>query len=241
MTTNGETAKDAGPRPKASAYANLVARSKASADCDENWLITLSDLMTLLLVFFVMFFAVANNAGKNKTQAEPPVKAQQPVAAVRPQVQDTAEKIKEEMVSTINSLGMKEDVSVQTGNSEIVITMKERLTFKPAEADMLGSSDPVMEKIARLIKDNPSFLVEIDGHTDNVPIKTAAYPSNWELSVARATSVLKYFINRHNIEPSRFYIKGNADQRPVVPNTSPELRAQNRRVEIRLKEINPSL
>ncbi len=76
MTTNGETAKDAGPRPKTSAYTNLVARSKASADNDENWLITLSDLMTLLLVFFVMFFAVANNAGKEKKQEELPVKPQ---------------------------------------------------------------------------------------------------------------------------------------------------------------------
>lgn len=240
MTTNGETVKDT-PRAKTTSYSNLIARSKSSADNDENWLITLSDLMTLLLVFFVMFFAVANNAGKDKKQAEPPVKELQPVAAAKTPAQATAEKMKAEMASTINNLGMKEDVSVQAGNSEIIITMKERLTFKPAEADMLGSSDPVMEKVAKLIKENPSFIVEIDGHTDNVPIKTSTYPSNWELSVARATSVLKYFINRHGIEPSRFYIKGNADQRPVVPNTSPELRAQNRRVEIRLKEINPSL
>lgn len=239
MTTNGETAKNAGPQTKASAYANLIARTRHS-DNDENWLITLSDLMTLLLVFFVMFFAVANNAGKDKTQEALPVKAQNATTA-KPPVQDATEKIKEEMAAAINNLNMKEDVSVQAGNREIVITMKERLTFKPAEADILKSSDPVMEKVAMLIKDNPSFIVEIDGHTDNVPIKTKAYPSNWELSVARATSVLKYFINRHGIEPSRFYIKGNADQRPLVPNTSPELRAQNRRVEIRLKEISPSL
>lgn len=241
MTTGDGPAKNTGPQPKASAYTSLIARSKSSADCDENWLITLSDLMTLLLVFFVMFFAVANNAGKDKKQDELPLKQHMPAAAAKNQAQDTTEKIREEMASAINTLNMKEDVSVQAGNREIVITMKERLTFKPAEADMLNSSDPVMEKVATLIKDNPSFIVEIDGHTDNIPIKTAAYPSNWELSVARATSVLKYFINRHGIEPSRFYIKGNADQRPLVPNTSPELRAQNRRVEIRLKEINPSL
>ncbi|KJU82777.1 OmpA/MotB domain-containing protein, partial [Candidatus Magnetobacterium bavaricum] len=74
--------------------------------------------------------------------------------------------------------------------------------------------------------------------TDNIPIKTALYPSNWELSAARATSVLRYFIAKHAIEPDRLYVKGNADSRPLVPNNTPEQRAQNRRVEIRLKEIS---
>jgi len=69
-----------------------------------------------------------------------------------------------------------------------------------------------------------------------VPIKTPRYLSNWELSVGRSTSVLKYFIDKHGIDPSRLSIKGIADQHASVPSDTPENRAQNRRVEIRLKE-----
>jgi len=92
-----------------------------------------------------------------------------------------------------------------------------------------------MGEIAESIRKNPSYTVEIDGHTDNLPIHTPHYPSNWELSEARATSVLKCFIDTYGIDPSRFYIRGYADRRPLVSNDSPEHRAQNRRVEIRLK------
>jgi chemotaxis protein MotB len=67
-------------------------------------------------------------------------------------------------------------------------------------------------------------------------IRTSLYPSNWELSAARAMSVLKYFMNNHGINPSRLSIKGYADQQPMAPNDTPENRAQNRRVEIRLRE-----
>jgi chemotaxis protein MotB len=99
----------------------------------------------------------------------------------------------------------------------------------------LQASVPLIAGIAEIIRTNPSYTVEIDGHTDTVPIHTSRFPSNWELSVARATSVLKYFIDVQGMDPSRFYVKGNADQRPVAPNDTPEQRAQNRRVEIRLR------
>jgi chemotaxis protein MotB len=114
--------------------------------------------------------------------------------------------------------------------------MKEKVTFNPAEAEIIQSSGPILSNIAEIIKEHPSFLVEIEGHTDNIPIKTSHYPSNWELSVARATNVLKFFIDNHSIDPSRFSVKGSADQKPVASNDSPENRAKNRRVEIRLKE-----
>ncbi|MBF0566970.1 MAG: flagellar motor protein MotB [Nitrospirae bacterium] len=95
---------------------------------------------------------------------------------------------------------------------------------------------PLLDKVAEIIQLYPQYAVEIDGHTDNVPINTHAFPSNWELSAARATNVLKYFINVHGMNPTRFYVKGSADSRPIVPNDTHEHRAQNRRVEIRLKE-----
>ena len=111
--------------------------------------------------------------------------------------------------------------------------MKEKVTFMPGEVDVLEGSQHLLDRIAEIINRYPAYLVEISGHTDDVPIRTPLYPSNWELSVARASSVLKYFIHTHSVDPSRLSIKGNADKKPLTSNDTPENRARNRRVEIR--------
>jgi chemotaxis protein MotB len=203
-------------------------------DLDSNWLITLSDVLSLLLVFFVVFTFMSRST-KATAAKEPANKA---VAAAR--MQDEAvmaqKKMVDEMSRTIKKLNLENEVSVNAVDREIVITLKEKVSFRPGEAETLQSSEPILDDIARIISQHPSFQVEIEGHTDNVPIRTLRYPSNWELSVARATSVLKYFINKHGIDSSRLTIKGNAEQKPLVVNDTVENRAKNRRVEIRLKE-----
>jgi chemotaxis protein MotB len=220
-----------------SPYRRLIEKSKSSVDSDSNWLITLSDLLSLLLVFFMMFFIMTKNSMRSgSAQAGSAIAVVQPDIGMPREAATVREKIKNEVLSDIRNLSLENDVSVQDVNKEVTITMKEKATFMPAEAEILKGSESILDNIASIIKKHPSFIVEIEGHTDNVPIKTHLYPSNWELSVARATSVLKYFINKHGIDPSRLSIKGNADQKAIVPNDTPENRAQNRRVEIRLKE-----
>jgi chemotaxis protein MotB len=218
-------------------FKRLAEKSKTSIDIDSNWLITLSDVLSLLLVFFVMYMVMAKTTVK---PANSEMNQNPNVLLSDADVQMTASlsrnKILDEMSSEIKNLDLENDVSVHAVDKEIIITLKEKVTFSPGEAETLISSQPILDNIAQIIQRNPSFLVEIEGHTDNVPIKTLLYPSNWELSVARATSVLKYFISHHGISPSRLTIKGNADQKPVAMNDTPENRARNRRVEIRLKE-----
>lgn len=218
----------------------FIEKSRSSIDSDSNWLITLSDVLSLLLVFFVMFFVITKNTGRPvKTNIDKVLNQPSKDAGVQMTASTVSEKIKDEMNSEIKKLDLENDVSVRTVDKEVIITMKEKVTFRPGQADILNSLNPMLDNIARLIQRHPSFLVDIEGHTDNVPIRTRLYPSNWELSVARAMSVLKYFINNHGIDPSRLSIKGNADQKPAVPNDTPENRARNRRVEIRLKEKEP--
>jgi len=137
----------------------------------------------------------------------------------------------------MNNLYLGDDISIHVSNKEIIITIKEKVTFSPGEADILDSFKPVLDNIAEIIHKYPYFHAEIIGHTDNVPINTFRYPSNLELSVARATSVMKYFINDHYINSSRLSIKGDADKEPIAPNDTPVNRALNRRVEIRLKRV----
>jgi chemotaxis protein MotB len=219
-------------------YKKMVNDSNPADDADSNWMITLSDVLTLLLVFFIMF-SVMNKSAKSDTipQTDNRVNIPFDTAIVKnTPSSDTLSGMKNEMDSAIRDLNMEEGIDVQTLDKEIVITMRENVTFMSADAELLNDSEPVLDKIASIIKSHPSFIVEIDGHTDNVPINTPRYPSNWELSVARAASVLKYLINHHGMEPSRFSIKGDADQRPLASNDTTEHRALNRRVEIRLKE-----
>jgi chemotaxis protein MotB len=224
-------------KPEIPHYKKLVNGSNLDDDSDSNWMITLSDVLTLLLVFFIMFSFINKNAKSDTIpQTDKGVTIPIDTTFVKNTSSDTLSGMKNEMDSAIRDLNMEEDVDVQTRDREIVITMKENVTFMSADAELIEESEPVLDKIASIIKSHPSFIVEIEGHTDNVPINTLRYPSNWELSVARAASVLKYFINNQGVEPSRFSIKGDADQRPLVSNDTVEHKAQNRRVEIRLKE-----
>ena len=225
-----------------SLYGKLLNKSNLFNDSDDNWLITLSDVLSLLLIFFIMFLVLTKSF--SSPEMAQPVKYQNPVLPYEELKQETlivSEWMRDEITSSINSLDLGDEVSVRTVDKGIIITMKEKVTFRPAAADILESSNPILSNIAEVIKKYPSFQVEIEGHTDNIPIKTSRYPSNWELSVSRATNVLKFFIDNHSIDPSRFSIKGIADQKPVAHNDTPENRARNRRVEIRLKESGESM
>jgi chemotaxis protein MotB len=206
-------------------------------DSDNNWLISLSDLLSLLLVFFIMFVVMTKDpGGREKTGAAGGQSHEPSAAELDRKAAVSGETIRDEIKSGMSNLDMGDDISIHVSNREIIITIKEKVTFSPGEADMLGVLDRA-DNLADIIHKYPYFNVEIIGHTDNVPINSFRYPSNWELSVARAASVLKYFINNHYIDSSRLSIKGNADQKPVAPNDTPANRAQNRRVEIRLKRV----
>ncbi|MBF0608865.1 MAG: OmpA family protein [Candidatus Magnetobacterium sp. LHC-1] len=250
MTSKGKDGVD-NARGLVNAYrARLLERSGASSE-DNLWLFTMTDVMSLLLVCFVMFFIITNKqkavVGETKKDAlqrdimvetSMPITDELTVALKKDMPVETNEvAITGEIASLIRELNLQDDVTVTAMNKDVVVTMMENVSFTPGAANVLAPSMPVLDNIAEIIKRHPGFMVEIDGHTDNVPIRTALYPSNWELSAARATSVLRYFIAKHDIDPSKLYVKGNADSRPIVPNDTPERKAQNRRVEIRLKEM----
>jgi len=219
-------------------YNRLMAEFNETTDSDSNWLISLSDLLSLLLVFFIMFVVMTKGHGANeKTRAAEGQSHEPPAAELDRKEAVPGETIRDEIKSGMNNLYLGDDISIHVSNKEIIITIKEKVTFSPGEADILDSFKPVLDNIAEIIHKYPYFHAEIIGHTDNVPINTFRYPSNLELSVARATSVMKYFINDHYINSSRLSIKGDADKEPIAPNDTPVNRALNRRVEIRLKRV----
>ncbi|MGA2774523.1 MAG: OmpA family protein [Candidatus Omnitrophota bacterium] len=124
-------------------------------------------------------------------------------------------------------------VKLQMMEKGLVITVVGDLLFNSGKAKIRPEAYPLLNKVAAVLKENMAqFQVGIEGHTDNVPIKHSAWKSNWELSSARALSVLHYLINKEDISPDRLSAIGYGEFQSVAPNDTKEGRQLNRRVEI---------
>ncbi len=147
---------------------------------------------------------------------------------VLPQEQITAQ-LFEQVRQTSHDVGL-DQVVLQRTPKGVVLTLTDTLLFDSGRARFSSAAYPRLEKIGRLIQRIP-VPVEIQGHTDNQPIRTAEFPSNWELSTARSISVLRYLIENPEIAPQRLSAVGFAQFQPVVANDSPAHRSMNRRVD----------
>ncbi len=127
------------------------------------------------------------------------------------------------------SVGLDPDLVTVTERG-VVLTLAGAVVFDLGRATISPGAAGVLDKVAALIKQVPMH-VRIEGHTDDLPVRSGRYPSNWELSTARATNVLRYLIKRHGIAPSRLSAVGFAQYHPLVPNDGSAGRARNRRVE----------
>jgi chemotaxis protein MotB len=123
-------------------------------------------------------------------------------------------------------------ISIETQEQRVIIRIQEKGSFPSGSADFVSGFEEVLSRIGEVLSRTTSGQIVIAGHTDDVPIATARFRSNWELSAARAVTVLHHLIMTHRFDPRRFLIEGHADSLPLVPNLSAEQRAQNRRVEI---------
>lgn len=129
----------------------------------------------------------------------------------------------------------KGTIEVVGKNQEIIIRISEKGSFPSGSATLNKSFEKIMKKISFLVKSTPGDII-VSGHTDNIPIYTYLFRSNWELSSSRAVSVLKSIINAQNIEASRLSVQGHADTKPLESNNTAAGRAKNRRVEIKIRQ-----
>jgi flagellar motor protein MotB len=113
----------------------------------------------------------------------------------------------------------------------VVTVLTDKFLFNKGNADIISQPNMILDAMSGPLKAIPNE-VRVEGYTDDLPISTARFPTNWELSTARATNVLRYFIDHNEVPPDRLSAAGYADTRPICPNTSEDNRALNRRVEI---------
>jgi chemotaxis protein MotB len=140
------------------------------------------------------------------------------------------EQVKDKLNQYLGEKGLSASVTVATEERGLVLRFQESVLFKKSRADLLEGSKEVLQEVTSILKeiDNP---IRIEGHTDDLPINTPRFPSNWELSTARATNVLRFLI-QEGLPGQRLSAVGYGEFHPLVPNTSETNREKNRRVDI---------
>ncbi len=137
----------------------------------------------------------------------------------------------------------RREATVKVGREGLVISLREIGFFDSGSAKLRPGAEAALHRIATVLA-SQQYHVRIEGHTDNVPIHNSQFGSNWELSTARATEIVKMFITNYGFDPSRLEAAGYAEYHPVTQNSSPETRAMNRRVDIvvpsRISSLLPS-
>lgn len=141
-----------------------------------------------------------------------------------------AEKIEESLVEN----NLTDVISINFTAQYVQLTLKGALLFDSGKADIKGDALPVVDKVGALLQKYANNIIEIEGHTDNVPVNGGKYADNSELSCARALSVFNYLIDTTSLEPSKIKYAGRGEYVPVADNSTEEGRAKNRRVEIRI-------
>ncbi len=179
------------------------------------WMVSYSDLVTQLLTFFIMLFALSAAA-----------------------TEDQLKKIKEKIDRYVFLNQLEKFVSTKITQKEgLVVTFSEKYMFDSGKAEIYPEAKKVIQEIASLLVDEPN-RISIEGHTDNTPINTLEFPSNWELSTKRATNVLKYLLEELKFSPKRLTAAGFGEWHPVAPNDTFENKAKNRRVDLIVRRLD---
>ncbi|KIL48326.1 hypothetical protein KP77_23670 [Jeotgalibacillus alimentarius] len=215
-----------------------------SENSTPKWMITFADFMMLILVFFILLFSISqvdtakfdsiSQAFRNQgvlDGSDTVVPFDEEWLEEEIREDQELQELYGEIDSFLEENNLTDQVTASETDRGVVITLQEQVLFDSGEAELLPAAEPVLQMVGDLLEDIPNF-VRIEGHTDNRPIQTAVYPSNWELSAARASSVVRYLGDRYDISPERFAAVGYGDTQPVAENDGPAGWAMNRRVEV---------
>ena len=204
---------------------------KSDEDSDSEWLVSYGDMMTLLLAFFVLLLALSDiNPVKMQLVTESMNEA---MGGVQTKPRVTLAEIQKDLEKIVREEKLESQAVVNRDLHGVTLSLKGSSFFTSGSTELLEYAVPFLSKIAGQINKVP-YQIAIEGHTDNVPISSTRFASNWELSAARASTVVRFFIDRA-VPSSRLRAIGYADTRPVdlqIGNQTAEARAQNRRVVI---------
>jgi chemotaxis protein MotB len=243
-----------------------MARKRYEEDLEnhERWLISYADFMTLLFAFFVVMYAISVvNVGKYKVLSDalgdafggrgaavvpntaveqpftlPNIVARKRLEAMRRE-KDRLTQLARDLTATLGPLVKEGKVRVTQNSRGVSVEINASVLFAPGDAALTDTSREALSAVAILLKNDP-HQVQVEGHTDDVPISNPLFPSNWELSAVRASSVVRLFIDS-GMAPARLTAVGHGANLPVAANDTPEGRARNRRVAVTIISALPDV
>jgi|SRR5579872_1410753 len=210
-----------------------------------RWLLTYADMITLLLALFIILFAISTissvrfnrfakeiNAGFSGREwvNHPPRAAEKSErkGGSTPSLQQIAQ----QLAAFLNERHLQSQVRLRVERRGLVVSLlTDKALYRSGSAEIEPKVREILDKVAIYLRETKNDI-SVEGNTDNVPIHTPFYPTNWELSTARATNVVRYLVERDRIAPVRISAAGYGEFRPLVPNDTPEHRQLNRRVDI---------
>lgn len=212
-----------------------------------RWLLTYADMITLLLAFFIILYATSKVDAKKYSGVVSSIRLAfgvplPPRPIVR--VGDGGEHLLPfpDIVGLLApQLSVQLEKEIKTGSVEIertekgiVLRLQEGVLFGMGSAILSAEAKEILDKIAPLLLTIPNGI-EVEGHTDTLPIRSSLFPGNWELSIGRATAVIRHLVEVHRFPPDRLAALGMADTRPLVPNDGTRGNPRNRRVELHIQ------
>ncbi|GFN22639.1 OmpA/MotB family protein [Thermanaeromonas sp. C210] len=225
-------------------------------DNKERWLLTYADLITLLMIFFVVMYAISDTNMKKLsalaqslsqaltgtpgglfTEAGPSMipglsgGPALPQAASEGQESSPLDQIYTQLNEYIAASGLQQEIILTKEERGLVVGMVETVLFPRGSDQLTPRAREIITRVGKMLAPLPNYL-RIEGHTDNLPIQTERFPSNWELASARALNVLHVLITEAGISPERLSATSYGEYRPLVPNDTEENMARNRRVDI---------
>lgn len=223
-----------------------VKKVKMEEDSSGAWALSYGDMMTLLLTFFVLIVSFSNTElikfrqAMGSLQGTKGVLMEQDGSAViskqqdsftQPLDQETMLRMLKEIEDKVFEMNAGNSVNIEINQEGLIFRIDTELMFESGQAQLNPEVYYLLEAVSEIIR-RFDCEIRVEGHTDNTPISTGRYPSNWELSIGRAMSVIRYFVDVSGISPKRMVAVGAGEHRPLVPNDTPQNRRRNRRVEI---------
>ena len=215
------------------------------------WMTTYSDMVTLLLTFFVMLFAFADIDKAKYDQIAESLRGAlkgmpsiletpqrdfsvlEPIPMITPEFESLYESF-QELLGDEELAGATDIFMDERG---LVGSFKEKLFFDIGSAEIKPEARDLLRRVGEILRRGKN-QIRVEGHTCDLPIRTDRFPSNWELSVSRATNVTRFLIEQAGVTPERLAATGYAEFRPIAPNDSEENRVKNRRVDIVLLSLD---
>jgi chemotaxis protein MotB len=235
-----------------------MASNKKRCDCTPGlpgWMATFADMMTFMMAFFVLLLSMASFDQQKIVEAlgslrgslgvlDEGVKTDISIKELLPSLEVIAVTKRDEQIEKsfesirifVNQRQLESQIQVDLDAGEIILNIDSSILFQSGDAGIGPESSRFLENVVEILRQNLGD-VRVEGHTDNIPIQTTLYPSNWELSTARAVNILRHLVEEGTLDAQRFSAVGYGEIRQIASNETPEGRAKNRRVSIVL--LNP--